>query len=382
MASGLLALLDDMVVLLDDIAAMSKVAVKKTTGVVGDDLAVSAHQVTGSASDRELPIVWAVTKGSLKNKLIIVPLALLLSAFLPAAIPVILLCGGAFLCYEGMEKVVHSMSKHEEDHTEQEKLVKAAENPSSLLKLERQKIKGAIKTDFVLSIEIVFIALGTMLDKSIGYQVAALSFVAFLITVGVYGLVALIVRMDDVGLSLTKRNEIWAQKLGGGILWFAPWLLKTLAVLGTLAMILVGGELIAHTFHELFHLNLTFFESWATLSHLGLGVIAGSILVMPGLVFASKKKAESPQSHVEEEHLVTEGVAGVWHYHLSTPKAFTRGLCGAKTMKTAMSLSSFGQPFGEHFPKRPTWCTQCQQLANRVVEKTSVNLQTQEKPIP
>jgi predicted DNA repair protein MutK len=209
MASGLLALLDDMVVLLDDVAAMSKVAVKKTTGVVGDDLAVSAHQVTGSASDRELPIVWAVTKGSLKNKLIIVPLALLLSAFLPAAIPFILLCGGVFLCYEGMEKVFHSMSKHKENKTEQKKLIKAAESPVSLLDLERQKIKGAIKTDFVLSIEIVFIALGTMIDQSINYQIVVLSFVAFLITLGVYGLVALIVRMDDVGLALTNRTESW-----------------------------------------------------------------------------------------------------------------------------------------------------------------------------
>lgn len=256
MASSLLALLDDITTLLDDVAVLSKVAVKKTSGVVGDDLALNAEQVTGFKADRELPVVWAVAKGSFVNKLILVPAALLISAFVPRLIIPLLMIGGVFLCYEGVEKIVHKFL-HRRDEAEAEKIarttrVAALANPEiDLVALERDRIKGAIRTDFILSAEIVVIALGTMATAPIIQQIVALSVIGVGITVLVYGLVAGIVKLDDLGLRLTRavgENAAAASSraFGAFILRMAPWLMRTLSVVGTAAMFLVGGSIIVH----------------------------------------------------------------------------------------------------------------------------------------
>ncbi len=255
MASSLLALLDDITTLLDDVAVLSKVAVKKTSGVVGDDLALNAEQVTGFKADRELPVVWAVAKGSFLNKLILVPAALLISAFVPRLIIPLLMIGGVFLCYEGVEKLVHKYLHREE--AERAKVartvrVAALANPEiDLVALEKERIKGAIRTDFILSAEIVVIALGTMSTAPMAQQVVALSVIAVGITVLVYGLVAGIVKLDDLGLRLTRAQGDKAlaassRALGGFILRAAPWLMRSLSIVGTAAMFLVGGSIIAH----------------------------------------------------------------------------------------------------------------------------------------
>ena len=255
MASSLLALLDDITSLLDDVAVLSKVAVKKTSGVVGDDLALNAEQVTGFQADRELPVVWAVAKGSFVNKLILVPAALLISAFAPALIVPLLMVGGIFLCYEGFEKVAHKLLHQEEAAAEQEartERVAALANPAvDLVALERTRIKGAIRTDFILSAEIVVIALGTMATQPLPQQIGALSVIGIGITVLVYGLVAGIVKLDDLGLQLVRTagdNPAAASARGFGalILRGAPWLMRTLSVVGTAAMFLVGGSIVAH----------------------------------------------------------------------------------------------------------------------------------------
>lgn len=255
MASSLLALLDDITTLLDDVAVLSKVAVKKTSGVVGDDLALNAEQVTGFTPDRELPVVWAVAKGSFVNKLILVPAALLISAFAPRLIVPLLMIGGIFLCYEGFEKVWHKLAHRSADPEEQAaRSVRAAAmaNPEvDLVALERTRIKGAIRTDFILSAEIVVIALGTMATAPMGQQIAALSVIGIGITVLVYGLVAGIVKLDDLGLQLLRSegaNAVAASSRAFGtfILRAAPWLMRTLSVVGTAAMFLVGGSIIVH----------------------------------------------------------------------------------------------------------------------------------------
>lgn len=262
MASSLFILIDDIATILDDVALMTKVAAKKTAGVLGDDLALNAKQVSGIKADRELPVVWAVAKGSFKNKLILVPAALLISAFIPWLITPLLMIGGAYLCFEGVEKLVHSFTRHTDDiHTHDEE-IQALSNPNiDLVEFEQDKIKGAIRTDFVLSAEIIVIALGTVKDAAFVSQVTVVSTIAIAMTIGVYGLVAGIVKLDDAGLALlqTKTQSSWSainHTLGRAILWFAPALMKSLSVIGTAAMFLVGGSILLHGIpntHDVLH---------------------------------------------------------------------------------------------------------------------------------
>ena len=254
--ASLLTLLDDIAMLLDDIAVLSKVAAKKTAGVLGDDLAVNAEQLSGGIrADRELPVVWAVFKGSMLNKAMLVPIALLLNYLLPMLIMPLLMLGGAYLCYEGFEKVWHTFSDKEAVEHHKEKLRKALQDPNvDLQSFEKDKIKGAIRTDFILSAEVIIIALGTIADKDITTQIAVLVFIAILITVGVYGLVVCIVKIDDGGLALIqdKSASLWGKfkrVLGRLMIGFAPKLMKFLAIAGTAAMWLVGGSLITHGIH-------------------------------------------------------------------------------------------------------------------------------------
>lgn len=245
--SSLLTLLDDIATILDDVALMTKTATKKTAGVLGDDLALNAQQVTGVKPAREIPVVWAVAKGSMANKAILVPAALAISFFVPWLVTPLLMLGGAFLCFEGFEKLVHKFLHRQEDAAHKQELRAALKNPEADMKaLEQDKIKGAIRTDFILSAEIIAITLGTVADESFGMQFLVLSVVAIMITVGVYGLVAGIVKLDDGGLYLSKQNSAVAQKLGQGILWLAPHMMKGLSILGTIAMFLVGGGILTH----------------------------------------------------------------------------------------------------------------------------------------
>jgi len=247
--TGLLALLDDITALLDDVALYSKIAAKKSAGVLGDDLALNAQQVSGVEARRELPVVWAVARGSFLNKLIIVPAALVLSEFLPGLVTPLLMLGGLYLCYEGAEKVAHHWwGKGAEASAHREGLVAAArESDEALLAAEKAQVKGAIRTDFVLSAEIIVIALGTVQSIALLPRAVVLSVVAIIATVGVYGLVAAIAKLDDLGLALTKGDRpSLSQTLGRGILAFAPWLMRSLAVLGTVAMFLVGGSILRH----------------------------------------------------------------------------------------------------------------------------------------
>ena len=247
--TGLLALLDDITVLLDDVALYSKIAAKKSAGVLGDDLALNAQQVSGVEARRELPVVWAVARGSFLNKLVIVPAALVLSEFLPGLVTPLLMLGGLYLCYEGAEKVAHHWwGRGEGESAHRETLVAAArESDEALLAAERAQVKGAIRTDFILSAEIIVIALGTVQSIALLPRAVVLSVVAIIATVGVYGLVAAIVKLDDLGLALTKGDRpSLAQTLGRGILAFAPWLMRSLAVFGTVAMFLVGGSILLH----------------------------------------------------------------------------------------------------------------------------------------
>ncbi|MGN2424736.1 DUF808 domain-containing protein [Klebsiella electrica] len=258
--SSLLTLLDDIATLLDDISVMGKLAAKKTAGVLGDDLSLNAQQVTGVRANRELPVVWGVAKGSFVNKVILVPLALLISAFIPWAITPLLMLGGAFLCYEGVEKVLHSLQarKHKEDpQVRQQRLEALAEQDP--LAFERDKVKGAIRTDFILSAEIVAITLGIVADAPLLNQILILSGIAILVTVGVYGLVGIIVKLDDMGYWLVKKSSALARSVGNGLLAVAPRLMKLLSIVGTLAMFLVGGGIIVHGIAPLHHAV----EQWA-----------------------------------------------------------------------------------------------------------------------
>jgi hypothetical protein len=257
--ASLLALLDDIASVLDDVAILTKVATKKTAGVLGDDLALNAQQVAGVRAERELPVVWAVAKGSLVNKAILVPAALAISAVAPWAIVPLLMLGGLFLCYEGVEKVWHKLVHRGESETHEQELVQALEDPNlDLRTVEKDKIKGAIRTDFILSAEIIVIALGTVAAAEFGTRVAVLVGIALLMTVGVYGLVATIVKLDDAGVLLLGRAGDGpaakaSRALGRGILWFAPWLMKALSVAGTAAMFLVGGGILVHGIPALEH---------------------------------------------------------------------------------------------------------------------------------
>jgi predicted DNA repair protein MutK len=247
-ASSLLALIDDIATILDDVALLTKVAAKKTAGVLGDDLALNAQQVSGIAAERELPVVWAVAKGSFRNKAILVPAALAISALAPWAVMPLLMVGGAYLCFEGFEKLAHKLLHGEAEASEHETaLAEALADPTAdLVALEREKIKGAVRTDFILSAEIITIALGTVADSPWPTRAAVLTGTAVIMTLGVYGLVAGIVKLDDAGLYLSRRENNLARRLGDGLLKAAPRLMKALSIGGTAAMFLVGGGIIAH----------------------------------------------------------------------------------------------------------------------------------------
>ena len=252
MASSLLILLDDIATILDDVAVMSKMAAKKTAGVLGDDLALNAQQVSGVRTDRELPVVWAVAKGSFVNKLILVPAALLISVVAPWLITPLLMIGGLFLCYEGVEKVLHSLH-HKKAKTEEEASQELTAIETDMATFEKDKVKGAIRTDFILSAEIVVISLGTVAAATFSTKVMVLSVIAILMTVGVYGFVAMIVKIDDLGLYLTQQASSFKQTIGRGLLAFAPKLMNTLTFVGTIAMFLVGGGIISHGVPLLHH---------------------------------------------------------------------------------------------------------------------------------
>ncbi len=282
--ASLLALIDDIATILDDVSVMTKVAAKKTTGVLGDDLALNAQQVAGVKADRELPVVWAVARGSFRNKLILVPAALAISALVPWAITPLLMLGGAFLCYEGFEKLAHKFLHREEAAAHEAALAHALTDPEvDLVALEQDKIKGAVRTDFILSAEIIVITLGTVATASFGMQVTVLAGIAILMTVGVYGLVAGIVKLDDAGLYLTRRPAAFARALGRGILAAAPVMMKGLSVIGTAAMFLVGGGILVHGLPGAHHAVETAAHAAAALP--GVGGLLGALtpLLIDGL---------------------------------------------------------------------------------------------------
>lgn len=274
--SSLFTLLDDIASVLDDVALMSKMAAKKTAGVVGDDLALNANQVSGVQAERELPIVWAVAKGSLINKLVLIPLALLLAVFAPAWITPLLMIGGAYLCFEGVEKLLHSLLHRR--HTADEH----APTPDTLPD-EQDKIRGAIRTDFILSAEIIIIALGVLQDASLTVKILALFAVGIGITVAVYGLVALIVKADDFGAYLAARKQTLPRIFGATLLAVMPWFMRSLSVVGTLAMFLVGGGIFTHALHDWLH-ALPWLGNAGWLADLIVGVCVGlavCALVLP-----------------------------------------------------------------------------------------------------
>lgn len=253
MASGFFALLDDIAALMDDVVVMSKISTKKTAGILGDDLAVNAEKATGFVSSRELPVIWAITKGSFLNKLIILPIAFLLSSLLPWAVTLILILGGVYLAYEGVEKIVEYFFPHKHDVASIEEVNLSEE---AIILLEKKKIKSAVVTDFILSIEIVIIALGTVLGKPILFQILVVSIVAIIATVGVYGIVALIVRMDDLGFKLIKRStnkKGGMASIGNLLVKSLPWVIKSLSVIGTVALLLVAGGIFTHNIDFLHH---------------------------------------------------------------------------------------------------------------------------------
>ncbi len=293
-ASSLLALIDDIASLLDDVAILTKVATKKTAGVLGDDLALNAQQVSGVRADRELPVVWAVAKGSFRNKAILVPAALAISAFAPWLVTPLLMLGGAFLCYEGFEKIAHRfMHSRADDVARHAALAQAVADPAiDLVTFERDKIKGAVRTDFILSAEIIAITLGTVAGQPFGTQVAVLVGIAILMTVGVYGLVGGIVKLDDAGLWLSRRAGDGAfarsqRGLGQGVLRASPWLMKGLSIAGTAAMFLVGGGILTHGIAPLHHTIEAFAQRLGgvaqvlapTLADALVGIVAGALVL-------------------------------------------------------------------------------------------------------
>jgi predicted DNA repair protein MutK len=285
MTGGFFAILDDIALLLDDAATMSKVAAKKTAGILGDDLAVNAEKATGFHASRELQVLWAITKGSFVNKLVILPLAFLLSAYLPWLIVPVLLIGGGYLSYEGAEKIYHSLT----GKTHATAPAKTVTDKNALLKIESTKIKSAIRTDFILSIEIIIIALDSVMEQSILLQIIVVSLVAALATVGVYGVVALIVRMDDAGYFLIKSADTLRGKAAAVINWAGallvrslPWVIRALGVVGTAAMLAVGGGIFVHNI-EILHHYLAFLP--VLLANLGTGLVVGVVLLLAGQSF-------------------------------------------------------------------------------------------------
>jgi predicted DNA repair protein MutK len=284
MASGFFALLDDIAAIMDDVAAMSKIAAKKTAGILGDDLAVNAEKASGFISSRELPVLWAIAKGSFINKVIILPIAFLLSAFFPVAIIIILVLGGLYLAYEGAEKTYEYFFPHE--HSKPEISMQPL-TEVEILTFEKEKIKSAIVTDFILSVEIVIIAMGTVIGKPILSQILVVSIIALIATVGVYGIVAIIVRMDELGFKLIKlsANERSFSKTIGNILVQAlPKVIKSLAIIGTIALILVAGGIFVHNIDFLHHVAP---QLPSILKEFSIGLIIG--LVVLGIVKLFKK---------------------------------------------------------------------------------------------
>ena len=278
MASSLLMLLDDIATGLDDVAAMTKVAAKKTAGLVSDDLAVNANQVHGLTAKRELPVVWAVAKGSFINKLILIPIAILLSAFLPWIIKPLLIAGGAYLCFEAFEKVAHKFLHPKEAEKEHDDVLNAIHSNVDLVAFEKEKIKSAIKTDFILSAEIMIIALGSLSDKSWLEQTGVLTAIGIGMTIFVYGLVGLIVKADDFGFWLKAKQKNFTDKIADSILWLMPKFMKFLGFLGTVAMFSVGGGILNHSVPFLHHIN----EKLGAFSmgmDIGIGIILGAVCV-------------------------------------------------------------------------------------------------------
>ncbi len=301
--SSLLALIDDIATLLDDVSVMTKVAAQKTAGVLGDDLALNAQQVSGVNADRELPVVWAVARGSLLNKAILVPLALMISAWAPWAVTPLLMVGGAFLCYEGFEKLAHRwLHSAAEDQAHHEELVKAvADEKVDLLAFEREKIRGAVRTDFILSAEIIAITLGVVASSPLLQRVAVLSGIALLMTVGVYGFVAAIVKLDDAGLWLARQRSVVARKVGAMLLAFAPWLMRSLTIVGTAAMFLVGGGILVHGIPWVHHAVQALsagLAGWAAggvslLADAVVGIVAGALALGGMTLIASLRPAKA-----------------------------------------------------------------------------------------
>jgi predicted DNA repair protein MutK len=284
MASGFFALLDDIATIMDDVAAMSKIATKKTAGILGDDLAVNAEKASGFISSRELPVLWAIGKGSFINKLIILPIAFLLSAFFPVAIIIILVLGGLFLAYEGAEKIYEYFFPHSQSatHITEENFTEA-----EILALEKEKIKSAIVTDFILSVEIVIIALGTVIEQPLSSQIMVVSIVAIIATIGVYGIVALIVRMDEMGLKLiamSKKEKSITKTIGNILVQALPKVIKSLAVIGTIALLLVAGGIFVHNIDFLHHL---FPQLPSVVKEFSAGLIIGFVVL--GIVNIIKK---------------------------------------------------------------------------------------------
>ncbi|MFI7799528.1 inner membrane protein YedI [Pseudomonas sp. DD1] len=286
--SSLLVLIDDIAAVLDDVALMTKMAAKKTAGVLGDDLALNAQQVSGVRAEREIPVVWAVAKGSFINKLILVPTALLISAFAPWAVTPLLMLGGAYLCFEGFEKLAHKfLHSKAEDQAEHAQLVAAVADPATdLVAFEKDKIKGAIRTDFILSAEIIAITLGTVADAPLMQQVIVLSGIALVMTIGVYGLVAGIVKLDDLGLWMSQKPGQWVRDIGNGLLRTAPYMMKSLSVIGTAAMFMVGGGILTHGVPAVHHWIESVSQSiggisWLmpTLLNAVAGIIAGALVL-------------------------------------------------------------------------------------------------------
>ncbi|MEN3291484.1 MAG: uncharacterized protein V7642_737 [Burkholderiales bacterium] len=301
--ASLFTLIDDIATILDDVSLMTKVAAKKTAGVLGDDLALNAQQVAGVTPDRELPVVWAVAKGSLKNKVILVPAALAISAFAPWAVTPLLMVGGAFLCYEGFEKLAHRfLHSRAEDDAHHADHVKALTNPAvDIVAMEKEKVKGAVRTDFILSAEIIAITLGTVADAPFGQQVVVLAGIAAIMTVGVYGLVAGIVKLDDLGLYLSRKSGGLARSIGAAILRAAPYMMKTLSVVGTAAMFMVGGGILTHGIPAAHHLIERVAHAAGTIPGVGqivealtptllsavAGIVAGAV-VLAGVTLAGR----------------------------------------------------------------------------------------------
>jgi len=298
--SSLLMLLDDIATVLDDVAVMTKVAAKKTAGVLGDDLALNAQQVSGVRAERELPVVWAVAKGSALNKAILVPAALLISAFVPWLIVPLLMIGGAYLCFEGFEKLAHKyMHSKQEEVQHHRELIEAVANPEvDMVAFEKDKIKGAVRTDFILSAEIIVIALGSVAAATFAKQAAVVVSIAVLMTVGVYGFVALIVKLDDIGMHLCKKSNPVAQFFGNFLLAAAPRLMRLLSVLGTAAMFMVGGGIVTHSIPVIHHgiermATATEPMGWLTSSVLNgvAGVVIGAlVLIVVGAIARVFKK--------------------------------------------------------------------------------------------